>query len=383
MYTNAEKIYRKYNSTDDEAWKDVVRKSVIDPMIGSIAFPLVPDEKIQCHFAGAPLVKNVHVAYQYYKAIKDTYESKIKRIDEQTKFLDVGSGWGRVIRFFMKDIAPSNLSGCDVSSWSIDICNSCFRGELNFQLINSLPPTPYADDYFDIVEGCSIFTHLSYYAVLLWMYEYFRILKPGGMLAMTVWKQCRFDYIRKLQSEPPRSPESDKYNYTLQSSFSRDCELEEDLYKKTGAVYIPYVSNPAATYGEAFISPDLLVSQWSSFFEHITNFELDGDQQIVFLRKKPDVPKINRETLREIANVAKMYDIQTICVNNYNKKMRTETEINCQGKLAEIETLLNRGETQLSEKTRQVDELLDSASWRITGPLRRAYDIMLKLSRRK
>ena len=248
MSSNAAKIYTKYNHTPDEIWKEVIKQSASDPIIDGITFPLLPDEKTQCHYVGSTLALNTQEPYQYYKAIKDTYEARVGSIGEQTKLLDVGSGWGRIMRFFMKDIVPSNLFGCDVSRTSFDICNSCFRGELNFQLINPLPPLPYEDDFFDIVEGYSVFTHLSYYAVLLWMNEYFRILKPGGMLAMTVWKDRRFDYIQKLQGEPLRSPDSDRYHYILQSSFSRDCQLEKELYEKTGVVYIPYSPDPDSTY---------------------------------------------------------------------------------------------------------------------------------------
>ncbi len=382
MSSNAEKIFRKYNSTPDEDWKEIIRKSAIDPMVDGIAFPLVPDKATQCYFVGSTLENNVHEPYQYYKSIKDTYVSQNGKIGEQTKLLDAGSGWGRIIRFFMKDITPSNLKGCDVSPRSIDICNSCFRGELNFQLINPLPLTPYEDDCFDIIEGYSVFTHLSYYAVTLWMHEYFRILRPGGMLAMTVWQPRRFDIIRQLQKEPLRSPESERYFYRLQTSFSRDCELEEDLYGKTGFVFIPYSSDAEITYGEAFLSPDLLVNQWSSLYEHITTFQLDVDQQIVFLRKRPDAANINHETLQETARIAKLFDVQSICIYDYKMKMMSVIRNDCRENLAERERLLEKTKEQLAEKTRQVEELLNSSSWRVTGPLRRAHEIILKLKER-
>jgi 2-polyprenyl-3-methyl-5-hydroxy-6-metoxy-1,4-benzoquinol methylase len=378
MSSNPEKIFKKYNSVSDEVWRDVIAQSALDPMIDGIAFPLLPDEATQRHFVGSTLAQNVNVPFQYYKAVKDTYESKFGEIDVQTRLLDVGSGWGRMIRFFIKDIAPSNLMGCDVDPKSINICDTCFRGELNFQLIRTLPPTSYEDEYFHIVEGYSVFSHLSCYAVMLWMHEYFRILKPGGMLAMTVWKQNRIDFIRKLQSEPLRTPDTERYYYDLQSSFSPHCELEEDLYKKTGFVYIPYRPDTETTYGEAFVSPDFLASHWSTFFEHISNCDYGGDQQIVFLRKKPNIPKIKSETLQEMARIAKLYDIQSICVNSYNKKMRSEIGNGYQDRFAEKDALLRRSEEQLAEKTRRIDELLASASWRVTKPLRRAYGLLMK-----
>jgi len=199
------------------------------------------------------------------------------------------------------------------------------------------------------------------------------------MLAMTVWKQDRFDFIRKLQNQPPISPETDRYNYILQTSLSRDCELEEELYRKTGVVYSPYSSDTEITYGEAFISPAFLASQWDALYEHISTADYGAGQEIVFLKKRSDACKSNRETLQEMARIAKMYDIQSICVSKYNKKVMTERRNNGRDDLLEKEALLRRTETQLSEKTRHVEELLDSASWRVTAPLRRAYDILLRL----
>jgi hypothetical protein len=80
-----------------------------------------------------------------------------------------------------------------------------------------------------------------------------------------------------------------------------------------------------------------------------------------------------------MAVIAKLYDIQSICINVFNKRRRSEREINCQDKVLEKEALLKKSEKELAEQKRRVEKLLDSASWRVTRPLRRAYDIMLKL----
>ncbi|MCD4743968.1 MAG: class I SAM-dependent methyltransferase [Desulfobacteraceae bacterium] len=323
MSSSAEKIFAKYNSTPDKEWKKIIKQSASNPMIDGLNFPLCPDAAMQRHFVGATLDR-VDIPFDFYRTVKNIYESNIREIDSKTKLLDLGSGWGRILRFFMKDIKPSNLFGCDVNPISIDICNTCFRGEVNFQKIKHLPPTLYEDNSFDIIEGYSVFSHLSYQAVVLWLHEYFRLLKPGGLVAITVWKKSRFDYIRKIQKKPPISPESNKYQYNLQSSFSKDCELEEDIYNRAGVVFIPYSADYDVTYGEAFISPELLSSQWSSLFEHVNTIGIKGEQQIVFLRKKTNASKIEDDTVQEIAKIAKFDDIRSICMTNYirnNKKV--------------------------------------------------------------
>jgi len=316
MNSNAEKIFAKYNSMTDDEWKKVIKKSASDPVIGGIKFPLCPDEAMQRQFVGATL-ERVDVPFEYYRTVKSIYESLNCNINSETKLLDLGSGWGRILRFFMKDIKPSNLFGCDVSPMSIDICNTCFRGEVNFQKIKPLPPTLYEDNSFDIIEGYSVLTHLSYYAVLLWLHEYFRLLKPGGLFAITVWKKSRFDYIRNIQRKPPISPEANKYHYNLQSSFSKDCKLEEEIYEHAGFVFIPYSQDFDITYGEAFVSPELLSSQWSTLFEHVGTIDIKGDQQVVLLQKIRNASKIKDETVQEIAKIAKFDDIRSICMTNY------------------------------------------------------------------
>jgi SAM-dependent methyltransferase len=51
---------------------------------------------------------------------------------------------------------------------------------------SAAPPLPYSGGYFDVVYCLSVFTHLSESMQDLWIGELRRILKPGGVLVLTV-----------------------------------------------------------------------------------------------------------------------------------------------------------------------------------------------------
>ena len=68
---------------------------------------------------------------------------------------------------------------------------------------------------------------------------------------------------------------------------------------------------------EAFVSPELLSSQWDSLFEHVNTIEIEGEQQVVLLKKKRNSSAIDIQTVQEIAKIAKLDDIRSICMTNH------------------------------------------------------------------
>ncbi|MCG8696713.1 MAG: class I SAM-dependent methyltransferase [Bacteroidales bacterium] len=110
-----------------------------------------------------------------------------KHIEVQNcHILDWGCGPGRVIRHM-----PSLLSntctfyGTDYNKKYIDWCRRNIN-TVKFSSNDLYPPMQYPDSQFDIIYGISIFTHLSKPAHLSWFKELMRVLKPGGILLLTL-----------------------------------------------------------------------------------------------------------------------------------------------------------------------------------------------------
>ena len=99
--------------------------------------------------------------------------------------LDLGCGCGRVLRWF-QDLAPgTTLHGSDISARAIK-WNRAHMPFARFEVNGKEPPLPYPDGAFDLVMAVSVVTHLSEELQFAWLRELARVMRPGGVLLMTV-----------------------------------------------------------------------------------------------------------------------------------------------------------------------------------------------------
>jgi ubiquinone/menaquinone biosynthesis C-methylase UbiE len=116
--------------------------------------------------------------------IRDTLAGAGVRLEELGSVLDFGCGCGRVARNWAGLSGPE-LHGCDYNPQLVEWC----RDNLPFMRVRvnaPAPPSPYDDDSFDLVYAISILTHLTEPQALAWMADLRRILKPGGLLLLTL-----------------------------------------------------------------------------------------------------------------------------------------------------------------------------------------------------
>src|SRR5690606_21036025 len=76
------------------------------------------------------------------------------------------------------------LYGTDYNRKSIEWCSDNLKG-INFNNNKLEADLPWAKNYFDIVYGLSIFTHLSETLHFDWFKELMRVLKPEGIFLFT------------------------------------------------------------------------------------------------------------------------------------------------------------------------------------------------------
>lgn len=110
---------------------------------------------------------------------------KYKKL-ESINILDWGFGPGRVIRH-LPDLIKDNCNfyGTDYNPKYVKWCSKNLKG-IKFSQNQLEPPLIYDSNTFDIIYGISIFTHLSEKMHTAWFNELMRVMKPGGILLITL-----------------------------------------------------------------------------------------------------------------------------------------------------------------------------------------------------
>lgn len=105
------------------------------------------------------------------------------------KILDLGCGNGRYFEYFRDK--KVNYFGADNSEKLIEIAKNKYPG-IHFQVADALN-LPFLDNFFDKVISIATFHHIPLEEFRIkFLDEVKRVLKPGGILILTVWNFKEF-----------------------------------------------------------------------------------------------------------------------------------------------------------------------------------------------
>jgi SAM-dependent methyltransferase len=103
----------------------------------------------------------------------------------QRAALDFGCSSGRVVRVLKAALPGVAWHGCDPNSAAIRWASENLPG-IDFRVSGQEPPLPLGDASLDFVYAISIWSHFAEAAALRWLDEMRRIVRPGGLLVLTV-----------------------------------------------------------------------------------------------------------------------------------------------------------------------------------------------------
>jgi SAM-dependent methyltransferase len=244
----------------DDEWLSALQHSIQDRSYRGMRLPGFPSDELQSRSVGSAGEHTLREAFNFYIFAKAACQQHDAPISARTRILDFGLGWGRIVRFFMRE--TSHLFGVDTDEEMLAAC----RGTdcpASVSKIDPLGSLPYDSGSFDLVYAYSVFTHLPEDVQDRWLAEIKRVLRPGGMFIATVEPPRFIDTF--LSTDLTRAG-IHPWHRAMATKIQGNPSLKETL-DANGFVYIPTYGDRPETYGDSVSVPSYVRSHWSEFFE--------------------------------------------------------------------------------------------------------------------
>ena len=195
-----------------------------------------------------------------------------KSYDDFDAVLDWGCGCGRILRHLPVPVLPRKLYGNEIDAEAIEWVSANMPW-VETSLTEGKPPLPYSDGSFDLIFNHSVMSHLDEDYQDAWLAELARVLRPGGVVTLTVHGQNAFDqYFNAIPAEAPLKKQVADSFYGRGLYYTKDDQWGPDF---------------PDFYHSAFHSTRYVFDHWSKFLrvaQYIPRGALDY-QDMVVLRK--------------------------------------------------------------------------------------------------
>lgn len=257
---NSAEAFAQMRTATREEWKQGLLHR--DPSLSWTRFlPDLPGENIQRRFVGKAFSDAFEEAHDFIEFSLESAKTMGFEHSEIMKVADLGCGWGRIIQALYRYFLPENIYGIDIQQEAIDICSKT-GVKANLSRVDT-GQSAFPDNAFDMMTAYSVFSHLSLENHLKWLEEIKRVVKPGGIVAVTTRGPAIIKHVQNLR----RMDSVPDHARGLIEAFE-DSEIAMEQYSNGQYVYrdYPYETSSGSGYGEALIPEKYLQDVWTNYF---------------------------------------------------------------------------------------------------------------------
>ena len=262
-----------FRELDADLWALLLTQEFeLYPNIKSV-LPAVPDPSLQQLWNGASGAVLANQTKAFYAKLRERFAEHSAVPFDEARVLDFGCGWGRILRYLARDVAPGRLYGCDPVEQILDVCRQS-RVPASLARSEFMPDELPFQEQFDLAYAFSVFTHVSERAHEASLRALHAGLNPGGILIVTV--------------RPPEYLELSELMHPALQALGRDpfARLAEPRY-----IFVPHAASEShpqyaggeMTYGETVITLPYIRERWLTLFELLDVDLLIGDLHQVML----------------------------------------------------------------------------------------------------
>jgi SAM-dependent methyltransferase len=135
---------------------------------------------------------------EYVKKMVDILETSGVSVEPGMRVLDFGCGDGMMVRHFRHIAESGEAWGVDINGTEMIWCQQHLMPPFKFVTTTSFPHLPFEEGYFDLIYSFSVFTHICDLAEA-WLLELRRILRPSGVLYLTVHDNHTIDVLSRYR----------------------------------------------------------------------------------------------------------------------------------------------------------------------------------------
>jgi SAM-dependent methyltransferase len=202
------------------------------------------------------------VGHDAYLSIQEGLKTSHAILSADSNVLDFGCGSGRTLLWWAKSSPRPQLFGTDIDAEAVAWISAHLPITVNVNDFD--PPLPYADGAMDVIYSISVLTHLPEEAQDRWLAELRRIVRPGGILLISV-----------------HSSEANE----LLSTADRTALQEQGILFTRGFNLAPKIFGE--TYQNTYHSDNYIAKHWGAMFEIVNRIGM-GRQDLLVMRKRSE-----------------------------------------------------------------------------------------------